>query len=621
MATIKVKNNINSELSITHADNKPAKSIIASDIAVAVDTINDFPLDASDGDTVIVRDLNRGGTFIYDSTKVAGHNDGTNFNGWIRQYSGAVNVKWFGAKGDGVADDTVSMNNACKFPNVYVPTGTYLTNLVITNRIILSGDGSDYTKLKAKDNTKSVLRYAFIDGAWMYNSVVEKVGFYSTGKVGIGVAFGKDSYLYYSTNDEYTRNVTFNNCYFYGFNKGVYFPFGNIGETFNDCGFSTNKYGIYALSNKFGGIMHAGNKYFNQGEFSGNDCAVYIHNTTDGFSGVVFRNTIFEANAISNYIYATGLFFPVSYYDVWFEANGSLLSTGTTTIDQWSGTTLSTVALGNKTFYVDGSSNEITFIGGRVTGIQCVGTACSVVINKAPAVSSGGYGGEFSSTKNNSFISYNNYSIIGELQKPNQLLNIKYDNLEFINNFIEIASTNIDVSYQRTLVEYVQQNVLNSGLVNEKVYTNTLETATNTGFGSFNLTGTVVSDGVLFQNCNEYTRANFASNEYTALGGSITPPAGYTVISYYVKCTAGSVVTFTWNRSTVHVLSYVTHNAGDGWRLVSGMYKSDGSQSFFPCDFNGVGVTATWRVSALQVITFDKPIEAFSYFTSKNFTV
>jgi len=95
-----VKNNINSELSITHADNKPAKSIIGSDIAVAVNTINDFPLGASDGDTVIVRDLNRGGTFIYDSTEVANDNQGTNFNGWIRQYSGAVNVKWFGAVDD-----------------------------------------------------------------------------------------------------------------------------------------------------------------------------------------------------------------------------------------------------------------------------------------------------------------------------------------------------------------------------------------------------------------------------------------------------------------------------------------------------------------------------------------
>ena len=147
MSKLVMKNNINSELSITHADNKPAKSIIGTDIAVAVDTINDFPLDASDGDTVIVRDLDRGGTFIYDSSKVANDNQGTNFNGWIRQYSGAVSVKWFGATNNSadVYTTTKAFQNAFSLgKNIYIPSEDFYINdtLNVTSNMTITAYGS-----------------------------------------------------------------------------------------------------------------------------------------------------------------------------------------------------------------------------------------------------------------------------------------------------------------------------------------------------------------------------------------------------------------------------------------------------------------------------------------------
>jgi hypothetical protein len=63
---------------------------------------------------------------------------------WVREYSGAVNVKWFGAKGDGVSDDTTSIaavnisgntvnlsGNTYKFIGTFVPLATFTNGLIV----------------------------------------------------------------------------------------------------------------------------------------------------------------------------------------------------------------------------------------------------------------------------------------------------------------------------------------------------------------------------------------------------------------------------------------------------------------------------------------------------------
>lgn len=60
-----------------------------------------------------------GGTFYWDSTSTEADNGGTIIQAtgvttgrWKRVFSGNVNVKWFGAKGDGITDDYTSIQNA-----------------------------------------------------------------------------------------------------------------------------------------------------------------------------------------------------------------------------------------------------------------------------------------------------------------------------------------------------------------------------------------------------------------------------------------------------------------------------------------------------------------------------
>jgi hypothetical protein len=86
-----------------------------------------------------------GGLFFYDGSDATSTNLGTVFKPaasdgrWLRQYSGPLNVKWFGAVGDGVADDSPEIQAALTLAStapisktVFIPQGTYLCNTGLT---------------------------------------------------------------------------------------------------------------------------------------------------------------------------------------------------------------------------------------------------------------------------------------------------------------------------------------------------------------------------------------------------------------------------------------------------------------------------------------------------------
>ena len=120
--------------------------------AYTVSTVADLVSVPSSYTTAIVKDLDRGGTFIWSSTGTA--NGGTVFAGatgyWNRQYSGAVNVKWFGAKGDGIADDTLAIQKCIDIGGiVFVPQGIWLhTGIIFNSSIKFTGEGASSTVLQ-----------------------------------------------------------------------------------------------------------------------------------------------------------------------------------------------------------------------------------------------------------------------------------------------------------------------------------------------------------------------------------------------------------------------------------------------------------------------------------------
>lgn len=114
-----------------------------------------------------------GGVFFYDDTEdKANHNGGTVIDpakaglvtdwtanqteyftagtgtgAWKREYSGAVNVKWFGAVGDGITDDSVILQKVVdKFYSVFIPVGAYF----VSNTIVIPTQRTIIGELPAK---------------------------------------------------------------------------------------------------------------------------------------------------------------------------------------------------------------------------------------------------------------------------------------------------------------------------------------------------------------------------------------------------------------------------------------------------------------------------------------
>ena len=128
--------------------------------------------DGAFGSNIFVWDENstetdNGGTIIKCTTVTTGR--------YRLKYSGDVNVKWFGAKGDGVKDDTSAIQAALTFVGVsggrvYFPRGTYIIagggttyvfELIDYNNISICGDGAGNTVIKVADNgDRGIFSYA-----------------------------------------------------------------------------------------------------------------------------------------------------------------------------------------------------------------------------------------------------------------------------------------------------------------------------------------------------------------------------------------------------------------------------------------------------------------------------
>lgn len=128
-----------------------------------------------------LRESGREGTFLWQSgdfsTQVATDTQEGIFvkataiaataGAWVRVFNSQVNVKWFGATADGVADDTVPIQKAINYAaslggaEIHLPSGSYKTTATISlsgsNGLSLVGSGEANTFIKPNFLTGNVI--------------------------------------------------------------------------------------------------------------------------------------------------------------------------------------------------------------------------------------------------------------------------------------------------------------------------------------------------------------------------------------------------------------------------------------------------------------------------------
>jgi len=529
-----------------------------------------------------------------------------------------VSVTDFGAVGDGTTDNTTAFNNAIATGReVYVPAGTYLINATINNKTVIYGDGNTISIVMPYNTAIAAMTYTYAamqtpsPGFWTYHSEIHNLGFENSAMVGVGFTFGTTVPANYTTNMELATNVKFYGCHFSGLDKGVQFPFGNIGSEFYSCGFYANKYGVYTINAKFGGTMQAGNKYFFAGEFHSNTCA-YYYNDTINSGNTTFNSTIFESNNIALYFYnALYMITPIAFENVWFENNGSQFSATPVVIDSWSGSTLTTQTVTPKTVIIDGQQGQYMFTNSFFGDVYVKATNAQVIATNCRAERSTGFnGGECIVDNSSSNIRLINPTFNGGLPAGT---NITTSGFVYNTNAVSSSSTAGSLRWF-TATPRIKQSTYGTSLAAGVKFTSAETTS-----GSYTLTGSVVSDGQIYSSCNQFSQATFGATQYCQIVNSyyVVANAGWYVFTFDAQVTQGVPNFFVWNRSTAQFAINMTCPVLNRWYTFAGMGQFTSAGAALYLDVAGDGGTCTWKMSAYQMHYFTTFTAAQAFLASE----
>lgn len=243
-----------------------------------------------------------GGLFVWNSGSSGTDDNGTiilptghgGAGRWVRMNTEVVNVRWFGAVGNGVADDTEAIQaavNASK--SIHLPAGTYK----ITSRII----ASDEKHIYGDSQQSTILKITVVDTALVFESIntygvrianmtIEGIAGSTTG-ISFGSAVEESAHIHveavrllnhsigiaswhafaFVAFDSYFEKVDCFNC-------AIGIQVGGSQNTYNSCTFRLCTYGIQ-IDDQPGGFSIGGG-VFNGGVFVGNGHDIMFNSAT-----------------------------------------------------------------------------------------------------------------------------------------------------------------------------------------------------------------------------------------------------------------------------------------------------------------------------------------------------
>jgi hypothetical protein len=499
-----------------------------------------------------------------------------------------VSVKDFGAKGNGIDDDTAAVNAALATgKQVYLPDGTYLANIAVsTSTFNLVGSGMGRAIIKPYNTGLPAFKNMADpgDANFWRRSSIRDVSLQGTG-VGNGFTFG-DPASYASGNERIGR-VDFVNVEITGFSKGVFKTCGNIGNNYYNCRVQNNDYNFYAQSDDYasGGAaqMHTGFDNWYGGAWGYAGLAdIFIKDRKLGKGGWVFNNVDIEGNsgyAVVALADATFDYLPNLVFDnCWFEANAT---GGSITIDGLTGT----IVGAPRDLYLSGIKSVVAkgMYLGKLTllnGTNLIADKCGTD-TLTPGI--------FDLSKDAS----STFAVDGWAYTTGMDTNL---------TLAPYASTtdNSDAAY--TAVTNTVPGAVAAPVKDYTVLLGFSGTAPIVGGGG-GYTGSVVSDGMTFNTCSEYVVSGSAAR----IVPDVTATVGkYYAVSYQARLVSGSnAYVYATNMAAAQLIDH------SQWRQYSFVKKATVTGAGF--SMNSFGASSTVRIGAMQIVQFDTAHEAYEY--------